>query len=154
MLSPRRIQSRGFNQKPPERVRLRDMPPGTIAKARPLVRGTYSSGEGCGPVQKEQIVRSEEYRRLVAALPCSYCRIEGYSQAAHPPPTAKGRKETDLDCFPLCCVRNGVEGCHVLFDTYRLIPAPSMRHQAELWAIHTRAEVKRAGLFPKNLEQT
>ena len=34
-------------------------------------------------VPKEEIVRSEPYRRLVAALPCAFCGILGYSQHAH-----------------------------------------------------------------------
>ena len=29
------------------------------------------------------MIRSEYYRRYVAALPCIHCGLEGYSQAAH-----------------------------------------------------------------------
>ena len=43
-------------------------------------------------VSKAAPVRSEAYRRVVAGLPCIACGIQGYSQAAHLPPEAKGMK--------------------------------------------------------------
>ncbi len=113
----------------------------------------------CGPAvngganpKESAPVRSEPYRRLVAALPCAACRVEGYSQAAHPPPTGKGRKESDMDCFPLCCTRPGIVGCHVEFDQMRLIPRPSMRVQAQIWAAAARTAIKQND--KKLLEQT
>lgn len=42
------------------------------------------------PVTKESPVRSQQYLRVVASLPCIACGIHGYSQAAHLPPEAKG----------------------------------------------------------------
>ena len=61
--------------------------------------------------------RSESYRRWVASLPCFGCGIEGYSQAAHPNQgRGLGQKASDLDCFPLCCVRPGHMGCHQMHD--------------------------------------
>lgn len=120
-------------------------------RGRPdVTMGGCTSGQA---VRKEVIGRSEPYRRLVAALPCAYCKISGYSQAAHPPPTAKGRKESDEDCFPLCCTRPGVLGCHAEFDQYRLLPASSMREQAKQWAAATRATIRRNGQMPKGLEK-
>jgi hypothetical protein len=65
---------------------------------------------------KENTYRSEPYRRLVAALPCVHCGIEGYSQAAHPN-TGKGGmlKTDDRLCFPLC--HDGSPNrCHPRFD--------------------------------------
>ena len=44
------------------------------------------------PIPKAAPVRSEAYRRAVASLPCIACGIQGYSQAAHLPPEAKGMK--------------------------------------------------------------
>ena len=118
-----------------------------IAKPRAVTYGGSLSGHR---TTKEQIVRSEEYRRLVASLPCSYCRIEGYSQAAHPPPTAKSRKECDLQTFPLCATRPGVTGCHVEFDQMRLIQRAAMRTQAEELAAKTRSAIRHIG-WPKNV---
>lgn len=102
-------------------------------------------------IPKENAIYSESYRRLVAALPCINCGIEGQSQAAHPPPTGKGIKEDDRETFPLCCTSLLTTGCHVEFDQYRLIPAELMRHQAEIWGAQTRAEIKSEGLWPESL---
>lgn len=100
---------------------------------------------------KENAIRSEHYRRLVAQLPCVSCGIHGYSQAAHPPPTGKGIKEDDRFCFPLCCTRMGVTGCHVEFDQYRLIPKDDMGQTAAAWGARTRGFILAAGLWPKRL---
>lgn len=102
-------------------------------------------------IPKEQAVRSEEYRRLVAALPCAHCGIVGFSQAAHPPPTGKGIKEDDRECFPLCCTRPLITGCHVEFDQYRLIPGDQMREQAARWGSQTRKSIVSMGKWPANL---
>lgn len=57
------------------------------------------------------------YLRWVASLPCVACGIEGYSQAAHPNQgRGLGQKASDLDTFPLCCVRPGHMGCHQMHD--------------------------------------
>ena len=100
---------------------------------------------------KESAVRSEPYRRLVASLPCIKCGVHGYSQAAHPPPTGKGIKEDDRECFPLCCTRMGVTGCHVEFDQYRQIPRDRMREVAGNWAAATRGLILGMGMWPKKL---
>ena len=101
---------------------------------------------------KANPVRSEPYRRLVAALPCANCGIEGYSQAAHPPPTGKGIKESDLECFPLCCVRPGVNGCHADFDQYRLAPKADMRKLAWRWMGDTQYLLRTAGYDLRSFE--
>ena len=100
---------------------------------------------------KENAVRSEPYRRLVAALSCCACGVEDYSQAAHPPPTGKGRKEDDRECFPLCCDRPLVVGCHFKFDQYQLVPEDMMRAQAAFWGANTRTEIYHAGNWPVGL---
>lgn len=107
---------------------------------------------GCSaPAPKQGAIEHEGYRRLVAQGPCMWCSIQGYSQAAHPPPTGKGIKEDDRECFPLCCTRPGITGCHVEFDQYRLVPAQDMRAMAARWAEQTRASIISAGLWPKGL---
>ena len=102
-------------------------------------------------ISKEAAIYSEPYRRLVAAMPCINCHIEGYSQAAHPPPTGKGRKEDDRLTFPLCCTRPGVTGCHADFDQYRLVPAADMRSLAGHWGTQTRQTMRNEGQWPKAL---
>lgn len=118
-----------------------------LAATKPLSRGTYASSPAAAPIEKMEVCRSESYRRLIAALPCSYCRIEGYSQAAHPPPKGKGIKESDLECFPLCCVRVGEIGCHQRYDQYLLLPKPAMRLTAAYWAKAAREALVREGLW-------
>ena len=107
-------------------------------------------------IPKENAIYSEAYRRLVAALPCIVCGIEGYSQAAHPPPTAKGRKEDDRTTFPLCTIHPGasgdlVQGCHFEFDQMQMVPRADMRHVAGHWASQTRKQIRDAGQWPKVL---
>lgn len=98
---------------------------------------------------KSAPIRSGSYRRLVAQLPCISCGIEGYSQAAHPPPKGKGIKESDDECFPLCCTRPMIQGCHADFDQYRLIPKEKMRVQAAEWGERTMARINVAGQLAK-----
>lgn len=105
---------------------------------------------------KENAIYSEPYRRLVAALPCINCHIEGYSQAAHPPPTAKGRKEDDRTTFPLCTIHPGasgdlVQGCHFKFDQMQMVPRADMRSVAGHWATQTRQQIRDAGQWPQGL---
>lgn len=101
---------------------------------------------------KSDIVRSEAYRRAVAMLPCKACGIAGHSQCAHGN-TGKGMalKVSDLDAFPLCCSRPGVEGCHVLFDTGRLLDKAARRAIEPAWARDTQRQILALGLWPKDL---
>lgn len=117
-----------------------------------LVRRPSYAGSGVVvAVPKMQIVRSEPYRRLVAALPCIKCGREGYSQAAHVPPSGKSMKQSDLDTFPLCCTRMLEIGCHVEFDQYIMFDSDRAREQGAAWAAQTRARIIYAGLWPANL---
>lgn len=103
------------------------------------------------PVPKEpEPTRDENYRRLVATLPCFNCRIEGASQAAHPNTgKAKGRKADDLLCFPMCHV--GAKDCHARFDQYKLVPRAEMaafEARARAWTVR---ELLARGDWPKAL---
>lgn len=105
---------------------------------------------------KEDAIYSEQYRRLVAARACIVCGIEGYSQAAHPPPTAKGRKEDDRMTFPLCTIHPDatgqlVQGCHFEFDQMQMVPRADMRSVAGYWASETRQQIRDADLWPRGL---
>lgn len=50
------------------------------------------------------------------------CKIQGYSQAAHigglKEGKGTGKKVDDSLCFPLCCDRPDVQGCHSKHDQY------------------------------------
>jgi len=67
---------------------------------------------------KTKAIRSEAYRRAVAALPCWRCGICGFSQAAHGD-AGKGlaMKSCDSTCYPLCGPRQNEPGCHWLIGT-------------------------------------
>lgn len=110
----------------PPKLRYRE--PAEPSTVKPLVRGSYGPCEGGGAVPKEpQPVRDEAYRRLVASLPCFECRIQQFSQCAHPNSgKAKGKKLSDDLCFPLCSDRPGVVGCHAKFDRYELVSRADM----------------------------
>jgi hypothetical protein len=101
---------------------------------------------------KECVVASEPYRRLVALFPCKICGIDGYSQAAHPN-TDKGAgiKTDDRLCFPLCCDRPGVQGCHPKFDQHALYPKHVRRLLEPAWAADTQRQIIAMGAWPKGL---
>ena len=84
----------GFKPRVPHREardpdRVRSMPtvtPGAFRAPQPV------STTPAATIAKDSPVRSQQYLRLVASLPCIACGIQGYSQAAHLPPEAKGMK--------------------------------------------------------------
>jgi hypothetical protein len=117
-----------------------------------LHRGTYAGGTSGEPIEKENAIEHEGYRRLVASFQCARCFVFGWSQAAHPPPTGKSRKEDDRAVFPLCCDRpDGTVGCHWLFDNYKLMPHDEAVEQAREWGRETRAKVINLGRWPEDL---
>lgn len=101
---------------------------------------------------KDEPVRSEAYRRVVATHACKVCGIVGYSQAAHPN-TGKGMgtKTDDRECFPLCCDRPGVRGCHAKFDQGALFTKEARRLVEQAWAADTRRAIEAAGDWPADL---
>jgi len=109
-----------------------------VPHLKPLVRGVYGPAQLTARPREKKPIRSEEYRRLVASLPCFHCGLQGSSQAAHPN-SGKGRgvKESDLSCFPLCADRPGIKGCHSRFDQYELVakgdPMREFEAKAKSW---------------------
>jgi hypothetical protein len=114
---------------------------GVMAKVDEVVRA----------VPKEEPLRCEKYLRLVAALPCKCCGRMGRSQAAHLPPIGKSTKQDDRLTFPLCADELGALGCHSKYDRYILFPREQAMRQGERWAADTRAQIRMAGAWPKNL---
>lgn len=122
------------------------------APLRPATRrASYAGTVTLRLVPKDEPVRSEPYRRLVAARPCIACGIHGYSQAAHVPPDGKGIKQDDRLTFPLCATRPGVTGCHVEFDQWRMFPRADAVAMGLRWAADTRAEIEAEGTWPARL---
>ena len=118
-----------------------------VPRAATMGLGTTAAA----PIPKAAPVRSEAYRRAVASLPCIACGIQGYSQAAHLPPEAKGMKQSDLLTFPLCCTRVGIPGCHQDYDHYRLFPREAAMTVGRAWAADTQRRIHVMGLWPKGL---
>jgi len=147
------IKSAGFKSRAPQREasdpdRVRTMPtvtPGAFRAPQPV------AATPAEPVTKDAPVRSEAYRRAVASLPCIACGIQGYSQAAHLPPEAKGMKQSDLLTFPLCCTRVGIPGCHQDYDQYRLFPRDAAMAVGRAWAADTQRRIQAMGLWPQAL---
>lgn len=111
------------------------------------------SDKPAAPVLKDELVRSEAYRRLVAQFACKNCGIAGHSQAAHTNRGAKGMglKADDRDTAPLCADRPGIVGCHTRFDRYELFPADIAERVMQAWIADTQRQIEAAGLWPKNL---
>lgn len=106
---------------------------------------------------KAKVVRSEKYRRLVAAMPCANCGVHGHSQAAHPN-TGKGagKKVDDNLCFPLCTTHHGpsgdlVQGCHERFDQGAMYSKGERRTLEVKWGRNAADAVKRSGKWPMGL---
>jgi len=102
-------------------------------------------------IPKTKPTRDEAYRRLVAALPCAHCGVQGHSQAAHPNSgKGMGIKTDDRLCFPLCADRPGVRGCHSLFDQGALFSKKQRQTKERNWTDWTQRrialEIKLSGL--------
>ncbi len=144
------LRRTGFARKPytpPPAAPLR-------ALERPVNVARISANDAGPSVAKENPLRSEAYRRLVAAMPCAHCRRTDRSQHAHEN-EAKGKsvKLDDRRAMPLCADEPGREGCHTKFDQYRLLPGGRRAHVAygQMWAAQTREAILKAGDWPKNL---
>jgi hypothetical protein len=126
---------------PPAKLRDRE-PPAVVQRVERA--GVYSLADTrAQPVLKDaEPVRDEDYRRWVASLPCYECRIQDFSQCAHPNSgKAKGRKNSDDGCFPMCCDRPGIVGCHSRFDRYELVSRadmPEYERRAAQWTKEQR----------------
>lgn len=98
------------------------------------------------PIEKDNPLRSEAYRRAVASLPCKVCGIEGRSQAAHANQgKGLGIKSDDRTCFPLC------HECHQQFDQGAMFDRDSRRKLEIDWGVDTRRTIDNLGQWPKNL---
>lgn len=115
---------------------------------------TFASAEGMTEaVEKDNPLKSEPYRRLVASLPCANCGRVGHSQHAHTNAgKAKSMKNDDRDAMPLCADDYGILGCHSRFDRYALFLDRAEHVQmGKEWAEKTRKQIEGMGLWPANL---
>ena len=143
-----------LNRKPPPRVR--SYPTAIPESQRRNAVFARMDVPAAPPIEKDDALRSEPYRRLVAAMPCAYCRREKHSQHAHTNGAQKGKgiKNDDRDAMPLCADDYGLPGCHTRFDNYTLFAnREEHRRMGAQWAAETRAQIEASGQWPKNLER-
>lgn len=90
-------------------------------------------------------MRSEAYRRAVAAMPCVNCGLEGRSQAAHANGLEYGKgaglKADDSAIFPLCADGPGYRGCHSRYDQGAMFTKAERREITPRWISWTRAAI-------------
>lgn len=104
------------------------------------------------PMPKSAPVRSEAYRRLVAAMPCIHCQRPGPSQAAHAD-EGKGLqiKSDDRTSFPACATSPGRLGCHDLIGSAGIFSRDERRAIERLYGAKTRAAILEAGAWPASV---
>ena len=102
------------------------------------------------PVSKGQFLRSEPYRRWVAALDCAHCGIGGYSNACHAD-QGKGLslKACDSTVWPGCVTRPGRVGCHDSIGATGQMTRDARRELEARYGEATRAAARAAGVWPK-----
>jgi len=108
----------------------------------------------CAPIEKENAIEHEGYRRLVAAMDCMWCGRQGRSNHAHENENkGKGLRLDDRRAMPLCVDDMGKTGCHTAFDKYALVDGGRDAHVqlGKAMAAHTRQIIKVTGKWPKNL---
>ena len=108
----------------------------------------------CTAIVKENVIRHEGYRRLVASMRCCWCGREGRSNHAHENEgKGMGLKLDDRRAMPLCVDDMGQHGCHYAFDQYSLIDGGRDAHVelGRAMAAATRQEIMKAGKWPKGL---
>lgn len=101
---------------------------------------------------KSEPAEHEGYRRLVAAMPCFFCRIIGFSNAAHAD-QGKGMqiKSDDRTCYALYVDRPGVVGCHTAIGASAAMTKQERRELEERAGAYTRSEIRSRGLWPADL---
>lgn len=98
---------------------------------------------------KDAPVRSEAYRRLVAAMDCLNCGNPGPSQCAHADEgKGLGIKSDDRTCYPACATKPGRVGCHDLIGASGLFTRDERRKVEQLYGAKTRAAILASGRWP------
>lgn len=146
--TPLRSRPRTAAPEPDRELRLAERAARVMAQATPRAAVMAPVTGLAVPAHKERPVRSEAYRRAVASLPCLFCGVVGYSQAAHVGPKGAGIKACDLTVVPACCTREGEIGCHMRLDQHALYPQHIRRALAPAWVADTQRRIHAMGLWP------
>lgn len=147
-MSAKRIAAQAQERAQP---RQRTYPKRSSMEPRRAVLGRVEAKPSPDP-KGAKPMQSPAYREIVASLPCKYCGIAGFSQAAHPSTGRGGAEKTDdRRVFPLCCARPGIVGCHTAFDQQALFTKEARRIIEDVWAADTRRQVIAMGKWPAKL---
>ena len=135
-----------------------ERPPKVPALLRPLEKpanyASISANEPALAIKKENPLRSEEYRRLVRAMPCMHCGKPPRSQFCHSDHgKGIGLKTDDRRGWPGCGpdLATIEPGCHWLIGTSGRMSKEDRRCLEILYATLTRAAILKAGAWPKSL---
>jgi hypothetical protein len=121
---------------------------------RPRERAVAVAGPARSIVSlpKDTPVRSEAYRRLVAAMPCINCGRAGPSQCAHADEgKGLGIKSDDRTCYPACATAPGRVGCHDLIGASGIATRDERRKIERLYGAKTRATILASGRWPASV---
>lgn len=92
-------------------------------------------------VPKNKPLRSVEYRRWVASLPCAHCHRHAPSQCAHADEgKGMGIKASDADTYPLCADSPGRRGCHSLIGDSGMFTQAQRRALEGIYVARTLAQ--------------
>lgn len=129
------LKPKGFTPRPAKQVEY-------TPRARAVaVAANDTSARMVVQVPKENPVRDEEYRRMVAALPCIHCGRQGPSQAAHADSAGKGMgiKSPDSELMPLCADSPGRMGCHQIVSSSGMLSKEHRRILEQQYVQATKA---------------
>ena len=123
-----------------------------LAQRVAMAAGTALSHQRSEP----SVFRSRQHLQNVAALPCVRCSLEKHSQAAHLNLLALGKglgwKVSDALAVPLCCIRVGVIGCHVMLDSSGQFDKATSAALQITWLQETRTKLRRLNQWPERAE--
>lgn len=120
--------------------------------ARATMRRADGAARLTVALPKETPERSEEYRRLVAAMRCAHCGRAGPSQCAHGDEgKGLGMKTDDRTSWPGCADAPGRRGCHSILGASGMFTREQRRQLETKYAAQTRAAIVAAGAWPKSL---
>jgi hypothetical protein len=125
-----------------------------MAAPKPLARPSalFQVPTKATPSPKSNHLRSDTYRRLVAAMPCARCGAVGRSQAAHADEgKGLGIKTDDRTCYPLCCTTPGRVGCHDIIGGSGSMTRDERRVTEQAYGAMTRARITADGAWPAGL---
>ncbi len=106
------------------------------------------------PMPKEAPIQHEGYMAAVRTLACARCGIVGFTQFCHADEGKGMGLKTDCRYgWPGCGPHGADPGCHWYVGTSGRMGKEARRAFEASAAAHTRADIRRRGLWPRSLPQ-